>query len=876
MELVEDRGVEGDGFFDGAAAIGVEFDEFVDLEATGEGGEGENAEDEEEGTREIFHSGDGERGIVERQGWFLMGASGQFGRLVLVGGGVIKKDDRMSAEPDHLIQACPSCGALIDGAEAEPFALVECPSCRGNVRLRRFFDHFEIEEELGVGGMGTVYRALDRNLGRSVALKLLQKEQSKNPEFIAQFAREAAITAAINHPHVVKVFSTGQDHGLVYIAMELVDQGSLDERLTRSKILEEAEVLTMGIQVAEGLNAAFQRGLIHRDVKPGNILFSNAKTAKIVDFGLAVLLEHAGTVMGEIWGTPAYVAPEKLDNRREDLRSDIYSLGATLFHALAGVPPCDLETNQMGVLLEAKRKQPALRTLAKGVSEATAFAIDKTLKFEPGERFQSYEELIKALEYARREVLARGAGRVKPVSKKAFPVMPILMGAVILLGLGWYYLSGTKEGGVDAVEEVAGKGGGIDTKYRAAQMLLAGSDGGKAAAAFRVLEAMPNVPQPRLNWITLNAGMAEFLGGRVGEGRAELAKMAERGVFSTDPAETRLANFFVGVAKLGAGESAVELSEMKRLDLEGEEVVGYLVGALKDWAMRDFEKAEGLFEQFRVEAKASKVSWVQEYLVLAEPYLRDYAICGAATSVARRAEEGGSLTGYEEALAEVEKAAGKLTYPGALGARLVPYTKGLRKKIAEAKIAEAARAIAQEETEKKNLGELKGKMVILCGQLRYAEALALAKGLAIQNESGKRLRGSMVTKAEWLAMFKATLINDLVKVGYPEALIRKPNQVILGGVRKAQETQVEVVSQFGSLPVPWADISSDCIFAMGQYFLRMGATPEARADRQWLLGVYALFVGKDAQGKELLILASRGKDEYRSQIGLFPGIAESL
>jgi len=801
---------------------------------------------------------------------------GKFGRLVVVGGGVIKKCDRMSAEPDHLIQACPSCGALIDGAEAEPFALVECPSCLGSVRVRRFFDHFELEEELGVGGMGTVYRALDRNLGRSVALKLLQKEQSKNPEFIAQFAHEAAITAAINHPHVVKVFSTGQDHGLVYIAMELVDQGSLDDRLTRSKILEEEEVLTMGIQVAEGLNAAFQCGLIHRDVKPGNILFSNAKTAKIVDFGLAVLMEHAGTVMGEIWGTPAYVAPEKLDNRREDLRSDIYSLGATLFHGLTGVPPCDLETNQMSVLLEAKRKQPALRTLAKGVSEATAFAIDKTLKFEPGERFQSYEELIKALEYARREVLARGAGKVRPASKKAFPVMPIVMGAVIVLGCGWYYFGGKKEGGVDAVEEVAGKGGGIDTKYRAAQMLLAGSDGGKAAAAFRVLEAMPNVPQPRLNWITLNAGMAEFLGGRVGEGRAELAKMAERGVFSTDPAEARLANFFVGVAKLGSGESAVELSEMKRMDLEGEEVVGYLVGALKDWAMRDFEKAEGLFEQFRVEAKGSKVSWVQEYLVLAEPYLRDYAISGAAILVARRAEEEGNLTGYEEALVNVEKAAGKLTYAGALGGRLEPFAKRLRRKIADAKIAEAARVIAQEETEKKALGELKGKMVMLCGQMRYAEALGMAKGLVIQNEAGKRLRVSMVTKAEWLAMFKATLINDLGKVGYPEAIIRKTNQAIPGGVRKAQETQVEVFSQFGSVPVPWADISSDCIFAMGQYFLRMGATPEARADRQWLLGVYALFVGKDAQGKELLILASRGKDEYRSQIGLFIGIAESL
>ncbi|MCX6977920.1 MAG: hypothetical protein NTX04_08280, partial [Verrucomicrobia bacterium] len=201
--------------------------------------------------------------------------------------------------------------------------------------------------------------------------------------------------------------------------------------------------------------------------------------------------------------------------------------------------------------------------------------------------------------------------------------------------------------------------------------------------------------------ITLNAGMAEFLGGRVGEGRAELAKMLERGVFSTDPAEARLANFFVGVAKLGAGESAVQLSEMKRLDLEGEEVVGYLVGALKDWAMRDFEKAEGLFEQFRLEAKVSKVSWVQEYLVLAEPYLRDYAICGAATLVARKAEEEGTLAGYEEALGKVEKAAGKLTYAGALGGRLVPLGKRLRGKIADAKIVEEARAIAQEETEKK-------------------------------------------------------------------------------------------------------------------------------------------------------------------------------
>ena len=106
----------------------------------------------------------------------------------------------MAETPNNLIQECPTCGALIDVAGEEPFALMHCPTCGGAMRVRRHFNHFEIQEQLGSGGMGTVYRALDQNLGRQVALKLLQKEQSTNPEFIAQFAKEAAVTASINHP----------------------------------------------------------------------------------------------------------------------------------------------------------------------------------------------------------------------------------------------------------------------------------------------------------------------------------------------------------------------------------------------------------------------------------------------------------------------------------------------------------------------------------------------------------------------------------------------------------------------------------------------------------------------------------------------------
>src|SRR5207248_4534759 len=129
------------------------------------------------------------------------------------------------------------------------------------------------------------------------------------------------------------VFSFGQDHGLFDIAMELVDKGSLDDLMNLQGRVAEAQVMEVGVQIADGLNAAHQRGLIHRDVKPGNILFADAHSAKIVDFGLALLMEHEAEARGEVWGTPYYVAPEKLNHEPEDFRSDIYSLGGTLFHA---------------------------------------------------------------------------------------------------------------------------------------------------------------------------------------------------------------------------------------------------------------------------------------------------------------------------------------------------------------------------------------------------------------------------------------------------------------------------------------------------------------------------------------------------------------
>ncbi|HEX8680581.1 MAG TPA: serine/threonine-protein kinase, partial [Chthoniobacterales bacterium] len=293
-------------------------------------------------------------------------------------------------------QSCPACGIGVNVSRVEPLARVACPHCGERFRVERAFDNFVIVETLGVGGMGSVYKARDTRLERFVALKLLRKELSADPAEAARLEQEARVTAAVNHPNVVQVYSTGSAHGQIYLVMELVDHGSLDDLMAQHARLSERQVLDAGIQVAKGLQAAHERGLIHRDVKPANILFSDAATAKIGDFGLAVAAEQtAEAARKEIWGTPYYVAPERLNNAPEDFRSDIYSLGATLFHALAGKPPMEGDTTSAAELRALKANPPSLRSIAPDVSRETARVIDKTLAPDPANRFGSYAELIR-------------------------------------------------------------------------------------------------------------------------------------------------------------------------------------------------------------------------------------------------------------------------------------------------------------------------------------------------------------------------------------------------------------------------------------------------------------------------------------------------
>lgn len=300
---------------------------------------------------------------------------------------------------------CWICGAALDAAGYEPLVRVVCRHCGQKNLLQRTYDHFVPVETLGAGGMGTVYKARDTQLERFVALKLLHKDLSSEADHDAQLQQEARIAASVNHPNVVQIFGLGTDHGRFYVVMELIDHGSLDDLMESQGRVPDHQVLDIGIQIARGLRAAHRKGLIHRDVKPANILFVDEQAAKIGDFGLAAFAtQQSQNVESDrvIWGTPPYVAPERLCNQPEDVRSDIYSLGATLFHAVAGKVPIESSTNSATELYALKQHPPELRSVAPKVSAPTARVLQRMIAPDPNERFSSYDELLAEFDAARR------------------------------------------------------------------------------------------------------------------------------------------------------------------------------------------------------------------------------------------------------------------------------------------------------------------------------------------------------------------------------------------------------------------------------------------------------------------------------------------
>ena len=267
------------------------------------------------------------------------------------------------------------------------------------------FGNYQLERELGQGGMGTVYLAKDSGLNRYVALKILRSDLGDDPSFSRKFLEEVEVTASLAHPNIIRVFTLGEQNGRLYLVMEHLDQPNLEDSMQSRGKIPEKEVLEIGVGIASALQFAHEEtGLIHRDIKPGNILFGRGNIPKLADFGLAAGARSALGQQDEIWGTPYYVSPERLLREPEDIRSDIYSLGATLYHAMAGRPPFEAETAEEVAKRHISDRPPPLRSLCPNAQEQTVFTIDKCLAKKTDSRWVNHTELTKQLADALRRI----------------------------------------------------------------------------------------------------------------------------------------------------------------------------------------------------------------------------------------------------------------------------------------------------------------------------------------------------------------------------------------------------------------------------------------------------------------------------------------
>src|SRR5437763_6063350 len=256
-------------------------------------------------------------------------------------------------------------------------------------------DRYELEELVGSGGMSSVYRAHDRLLDRKVALKILHEQYTADEDYVERFRREARAVAALSHPNIVTVIDHGEHENKQFIVFEYVDGDNLKRVIERRGPAPVATALELAMQVARGLSYAHQNGLVHRDVKPQNVLLNGDGQAKVVDFGITRSLDvQSGlTRTGTVMGTSDYIAPEQAQGLPVDEHTDVYALGVVLYELLTGEVPFPGENFVAVAMRHINDPLPTLRDKRPDVSPRLEAAVRRAMAKDPAERFQTMAEL---------------------------------------------------------------------------------------------------------------------------------------------------------------------------------------------------------------------------------------------------------------------------------------------------------------------------------------------------------------------------------------------------------------------------------------------------------------------------------------------------
>ncbi len=274
--------------------------------------------------------------------------------------------------------------------------------------------HFALVRLLGRGGMGAVYYGTDLSLDRPVAIKVLAIDIAHEPEIVERFVLEARAQARLRHPNVAQIYFIGEDRGFHFFVMEYLEGPGLDAILAQGTPLQVTEALDYTLAAARGLRAALAHGFVHRDVKPSNLMLDHEAGIKILDFGLVKSMHGDAQLTrdGAIIGSPLYMSPEQGRGQMADHRSDIYSLGCTLFHMLCGRPPFSGPSPVGIITMHVTDRAPAVRDLNPKVPQAVSRIVERMMAKKPEDRYANYDDLIAALEAARaprRELGGMGA-----------------------------------------------------------------------------------------------------------------------------------------------------------------------------------------------------------------------------------------------------------------------------------------------------------------------------------------------------------------------------------------------------------------------------------------------------------------------------------
>lgn len=759
------------------------------------------------------------------------------------------------------LSTCPVCQNQIDVTSLEPFTKLKCPFCGQMVRVRRKFDHFIIHRQIGEGGMSRVFEAEDETLGRRVALKILNQQYGRDAVRVEQFRQEAMITANVNHPNVIKLYSVGYDQGYFYIAMELVTGGSLEQRIRKEGNIQESEALRIGREVAEGLRAAQQLGLIHRDVKPANILFTETGTAKVVDFGLALFVERGPDSSGEIWATPYYVAPEKVIENREDYRSDIFSLGASLYHALIGRPPHKVDSNDITELRRVKCRRVALEDSGLRFAPRTVHVVNRMLAFRPQERCANYDETVEELRLAE-GLVGQSSYRLRFATRRARWMAVAAAVLALAFGIGWFARSTGERTAVaitdtnenspssltgEGVTLQAGRKTLAERFLQARELMVKELKFAEAGHQFEQIIKSGDARQPTLNWARFNASLCAIVLGKKKDAARHLNDMAQDTGAGGTLVTPELAAFFKNLgSRLGASlEKDSPLPDAAEYSAPPEAVLGYLVEGLAGWHLGD--PRLGMAELKRISGLLADTSslpeWVPQYAGLLKPYSQDMALIEKVDAL-------GTPVSDEEAkerLALLKTTRAKLQTPGRWHKILEEREKQVRQELARLRMErqrqEMVEATALRQKELAQLAEITTALPSLSQGYNYERVVALLKDIQFQSPEVQAALEGKLYLYEQARGFLDQWFADVKAKGWQGRLQRIGGAPLNGRVTGADLQQVTVTLERGVVTLPLDTIAPETLLESAQAFAAEITDSTDYYTRQERIAVFARVAG---------------------------------